>query len=159
MADLSRERQLNEALALMHCGFRKMVEEPDRLLARRGFGRVHHRILFFVARRPGLSVGDLLAILDVTKQSLHRPMQELVRAGLLAAVPDPENRRMKRLDLTVAGVDYEDKLSGIQRRLFAHVFLARGARAEEGFRTVMHELGEGRAAAVLYGAGRAPRRG
>jgi len=80
MADHSRESELTLAIALMHFGFRKMIEEPDRLLARRGFGRVHHRVLFFVARRPGLSVGELLAILDVSKQSLHRPMQDLLRA-------------------------------------------------------------------------------
>src|SRR4051812_37209565 len=79
----ARERKLNLALALMHFGFRKMIEEPDRLLSQRGFGRVHHRVLFFVARRPGLSVGELLAILDITKQSLHRPMQDLLRAALL----------------------------------------------------------------------------
>jgi DNA-binding MarR family transcriptional regulator len=157
MADLSREKALNEALALMHFGFRKMIEEPDRLLARRGFGRVHHRVLFFVARRPRLSVGELLAILDVSKQSLHRPMQELVAAALLAAEPDPENRRVKRLALTPAGEAYEDKLSGIQRRLFAEVFRARGTPAEQGWRAVMHELGEGQASEVMNGGAAAPR--
>src|SRR4051794_22930850 len=154
MADLSRDERLNEALALMHFGFRKMIEEPDRWLSRRGFGRVHHRILFFVARKPGLSVGELLSILDVTKQSLHRPMQELVRAGLLSAEPDPKNRRVKRLVLTASGDAFEDKLSGMQRRLFADVFRARGGAAEAGWRGIMHALGEGRAAAVLAGAAR-----
>jgi DNA-binding MarR family transcriptional regulator len=151
MADLSREKALNEALALMHFGFRKMIEEPDRLLSKRGFGRVHHRVLFFVARRPGLSVGDLLGILDVTKQSLHRPMQELIAAGMLRADPDPRNRRAKQLHLTPEGQAYEDKLSGIQRRLFAEVFRSRGVPAEKGWRTVMDELGAGRASRVMNG--------
>jgi len=150
MADLSREQALNEALALMHFGFRKMIEEPDRLLLRRGFGRVHHRLLFFVARRPGLSVGELLAILDVTKQSVHRPMQDLVAARMMRAEVDPRNRRVKRLHLTPLGHDYEDKLSGIQRRLFARVFRERGAAVESGWRAVMEELGEGQAAKALH---------
>lgn len=145
----AREHKLNLALALMHFGFRKMIEEPDRLLSQRGFGRVHHRVLFFVARRAGLSVGELLAILDVTKQSLHRPMQDLLRAGLLVAEPDPKNRRVKRLSLTAAGRSYEDKVSGIQRAMFARIFSTRGQDAEKGWRVVMDQLGEGRADEVL----------
>jgi DNA-binding MarR family transcriptional regulator len=148
----NREGDLNLALALMHFGFRKMIEEPDRLLSRRGFGRVHHRILFFVARRPGMSVGDLLSTLDVSKQSLHGPMLALVRAGLLAPRPDPANRRTKRLHLTRAGQRFEDELSGIQRKLFDRVLGRQGRAAEMGFRAVLHDLGEGRAAAVLGGA-------
>ena len=145
MTDHSGEQPLNEALALMHFGFRKMIEEPDRLLSKRGFGRVHHRVLFFVARRPGLSVGELLSILDVSKQSLHRPMQDLLRAGLMSAEPDKENRRQKRLLLTTKGRAYEEKLSGIQRQLFAKIFRSRGPAAEREWRTVMNDLGKGRA--------------
>jgi|SRR4051812_35461066 DNA-binding MarR family transcriptional regulator len=151
MADPSREVELNQALALMHFGFRKMIEKPDQLLAKQGFGRVHHRLLFFVARRPNLSVGDLLAILDITKQALHRPMQDLIRAEFLRASPDVKNRRVKRLFLTPAGKAYEDRLSGMQRALFARVFSGEGPAAERGFRAVMHALGEGRAADVLDG--------
>src|SRR5438552_1566315 len=103
MADHSRERELSFALALIHFAFRKIIQEPDRLLARRGLGRVHHRVLFFVGRRPGLSVGELLAILDVSKQSLHRPMHDLLGLGMLEARPHPENRRVKRLHLTASG--------------------------------------------------------
>jgi DNA-binding MarR family transcriptional regulator len=149
MTDLSDEKRLNLAVLLMHFAFRKMIEKPDRLLARRNLGRVHHRVLFFVGRRPGLSVGDLLAILDVSKQSLHRPMQDLLRAGLLEASPDPRNRRVKRLRLSAKGRRFEDQLSGVQRRLFARAFAARGRDAERQWRSVMHELGEGRAEAVL----------
>jgi len=149
MADHSRESELTLAIALMHFGFRKMIEEPDRLLARRGFGRVHHRVLFFVARRPGLSVGELLAILDVSKQSLHRPMQDLLRARLIDAAVDPANRRVKRLSLTKRGRAFESELSGIQRRLFARAFERFGPGAERAWRNVMSELGEGRAESVL----------
>jgi len=147
--DPLRERQLTLDIALMHFAFRKMIEEPDRLLARRGFGRVHHRVLFFVARRPGLSVGELLAIFDVSKQSLHRPMQDFVRARLIDAPLDPDNRRVKKLCLTKKGRDFEAKLSGIQRRLFARAFAARGGTAVRAWRKVMSEIGEGRAEAAL----------
>jgi DNA-binding MarR family transcriptional regulator len=149
MTDLSRESELSFALALIHFAFRKITQEPDRILAKRGLGRVHHRVLFFVARRPGLSVGDLLEILDVSKQSLHRPMQDLLRARMLVSVRDPGNRRVKRLELTSAGRAFEARLSGIQRRLFARAFAAHGSAAEREWRAIMADLGDGRAERAL----------
>ena len=65
--------ELDEAIELMHFGHRRLVEEPDRMLARQGLGRVHHRVLYWVGRVPGLKVGDLLPILEVSKQALNRP--------------------------------------------------------------------------------------
>lgn len=119
------------------------------MLERRGLGRVHHRVLFFVARQPELSVGELLAILEVSKQSLHRPMQDLLREELLVAEPQPDNRRVKRLKLTPAGHDFEEQLSGVQRRLFERVFQNQGPLRERHWRDVMHELGNGKAARVF----------
>uniref|UniRef100_UPI001F55C3F4 MarR family winged helix-turn-helix transcriptional regulator n=1 Tax=Pseudomonas aeruginosa TaxID=287 RepID=UPI001F55C3F4 len=50
--------------------YQAFTTKPDEMLARRGLGRVHHRVLFFIARYPGLSVKELLALLGVTKQAL-----------------------------------------------------------------------------------------
>src|SRR3712207_6620504 len=52
--------------------YRDFVGEPDRILAEIGFGRAHHRVLYFVSRYPGMRVADLLEILQITKQSLAR---------------------------------------------------------------------------------------
>jgi DNA-binding MarR family transcriptional regulator len=133
-----KEVDLNEVLGLLHFGFREVVAEPDRLLARRGFSRVHHRILFFVARNRSLSVGQLLAILDVSKQALHRPLAQLREAGLIEALAAPENRRLKLLQLTKKGAHFEDQLSGLQRDRFAAAFADSGG--EIGWRAVMQRL-------------------
>jgi DNA-binding MarR family transcriptional regulator len=89
-------------MELIHVGFRRVVAGPDRLLATRGYGRVHHRILFVVGRNPGLSVGDLLALLDVTRQAISGPLRRLVVDGLVSAETSSSSRRRKSLVLTPA---------------------------------------------------------
>ncbi|MGC2223776.1 MAG: MarR family transcriptional regulator, partial [Methylocella sp.] len=42
-----------ELIELMFFAYRDFVGDADHLLARLGFGRAHHRVLHFVARRPG----------------------------------------------------------------------------------------------------------
>ncbi len=137
--------ELDDALELLHFAFRTSVAEPDKILAAHGLGRVHHRILYFVRRNPGLSVGDLLAILDVTKQSLHRPMAELVEAGLVTAERSPESRRTKVLALTRRGARLEDRLSGLQRAGFEAALATVSSAGERAWRTVMWEVGGRRA--------------
>ncbi|HEY4222640.1 MAG TPA: MarR family winged helix-turn-helix transcriptional regulator [Myxococcota bacterium] len=138
--DLSNDR----ALAVLHFAFRAVVEQPDKILARRGLSRVHHRILYFVRVHPDLSVGELLRILAVTKQALHKPLAELVDKGLVSSTAGLD-RRVRSLALTHKGAALEEQISGLQREMFARAFLHGGKR--EWFE-VMRRLAEVKQAAV-----------
>lgn len=143
MVALHNREHLDEALKLLLFGFRSVTREPDRILAQHSLSRIHHRILFFVAREPGLAMGGLLQILAVSKQALHRPLSELVRQELLVAEPGRTNRRTKELWLTPKGKKLEERVSGAQRARFSEAFTAAGPRAEKGWRDVMRTLADG----------------
>jgi DNA-binding MarR family transcriptional regulator len=133
----------NEPLALLYFGFRTVVKRPDEELERLGLGRVHHRVLFFIARSPGLPVSELMTLLDVTKQALHAPLRRLVEDGFVRSVANPEDRRERRLTLSSRGKALEERLSGHQRKLFAAAFRSAGPAAARGFCSVMRRLAEG----------------
>lgn len=134
------EPALRAAIEDFFFGFRAFTALPDELLATRGLGRTHHRILYFVRRSPGVSVGELLDILGITKQAAHRPLADLQRAGLLTHSPAPDDRRVRRLAVTDAGRALEAELSGVQMRLLAESFAEAGPDAEAGWRHVMGVL-------------------
>ena len=77
MIDANRERELRLDVEALYFGYRAFTALPDRILAEQGLGRAHHRILYFVRREPGISIGDLLALLKVSKQARHRPLRHL----------------------------------------------------------------------------------
>jgi DNA-binding MarR family transcriptional regulator len=137
-----RETELNEALEALHFAFRAVVAKPDAILADRGLSRVHHRILYFIGRKPGLSVNELLATLGVSKQSLNSPLRQLTELGLVESNSDTTDRRIKRLTLTSSGLCLENQLSGDQRQRFARVFEVVGIEGEAAWRKVMHLLAE-----------------
>jgi DNA-binding MarR family transcriptional regulator len=138
--DPLRDAELNAALELVFHGFRSLTAGPDRILETRGLQRVHHRILYFVARNPDLSVGGLLAILHVSKQALNAPLRQLQEMTLVDSVPSPADRRARLLRLTSEGIKLERLLTGTQRRHLAKVFATTGAVAESGWRSVMDGL-------------------
>src|ERR1700692_3970440 len=67
-----------DLIELFFFAYRDFVGAADRLLTRYKFGRAHHRVLYFVDRRPGLSVAELLDLLKITKQSLSRVLKDLL---------------------------------------------------------------------------------
>jgi DNA-binding MarR family transcriptional regulator len=140
--DSSREAELNRALELLHFAYRSFTAGPDRILEGRGLQRVHHRILYFVGRNPGISVNGLLAVLGVTKQALNAPLRQLLEMRLVDSQVSGTDRRVRELRLTSDGARLEAGLSGSQRKHLEAVFKSVGAPAEAHWRETMGKIAE-----------------
>lgn len=140
MVDLKRQDELRGAIELLYFAYRGFTDGPDRILERRGLGRVHHRILYFIGRRPDVSVRGLLDLLAVSKQALNAPLRQLMEMNLVSALADPDDRRVKNLRLTPEGRRLEAELAGSQMRLLQAAFERAGPEQEAGWRAVMAEL-------------------
>ena len=132
-----REAELRQGIELLFYAYRDFTAEPDAMLARYGFGRAHHRVIYFVGRYPQMTVTELLGILRITKQSLSRVLGQLVRQGFIVQKPGPRDRRQRLLELTAKGVELERQLSETQRQRIAKAYREAGAQAVDGFRKVM----------------------
>ena len=135
-----RPAELNRALEALHFAFRAVVAGPDSVLTERGLSRVHHRILYFIAKTPNMRVSELRATLNVTKQAMNGPLRELTERRLVSEVIDGQDRRIKHLRLTAAGRALEQTLSGEQRERFARVFNRVGKKKELAWHEVMRLL-------------------
>ncbi|MBY0445676.1 MAG: MarR family winged helix-turn-helix transcriptional regulator [Burkholderiales bacterium] len=130
---------LNADLESLFYGYRAFTSLPDEMLAPLQLARVHHRILYFVARDAGLSVNTLLARLGTSKQALNRPLRELQTKGLIIASTARHDGRVKRLSLSESGQLLEEQLSSSQRQLLQHAF-AQSPESEAGWRAIMSIL-------------------
>jgi DNA-binding MarR family transcriptional regulator len=122
--------------------YRAFTAKPDEMLARRGLSRVHHRILFFIAHQPGLSVSELLTRLGVTKQALNIPLRQLIEMQLVDSAPAAEDKRKRLLALTPEGAKLEQKLRQEQVRTLQNVFGEVGEEAVAGWLRVNQALAE-----------------
>ena len=99
------EDEVRQGIELLFYAYRDFTSEPDAMLVRYGFGRAHHRVIYFVGRHPQMSVSELLDILQITKQSLSRVLGQLVRQGFIQQRTGKNDRRQRLLELTVRGVE------------------------------------------------------
>lgn len=132
-----REDELRQAIELLFFAYRDFTAEPDYILTDYGFGRAHHRVIYFVGRNTGITVTQLLGILKITKQSLSRVLSQLIREGFIRQETDSEDRRRRMLYLTEKGEKLESELTHRQSERVARAFREGGAEAVEGFRTIL----------------------
>lgn len=138
--DAGEKDQLRQAIELLFFAYRDFTSDPDLILARSGYGRAHHRILHFVGAYPGINVAQLLAILNITKQSLGRVLKQLLRQGFVEQRPGKHDRRQRLLFLTEKGREFEARLSAPQQIRVKRAFSAAGPAAVAGYLRVLENL-------------------
>ena len=135
-----RDEDLREAIELLFFAYRDFTGEADAILEKFRFGRAHHRVIYFVGANIGISVGELLSILKITKQSLSRVLSQLMDEGFIIQETDDKDRRKRRLYLTEKGASLEKELTDQQSQRIAAAYSRSGAEAVAGFRTVLRDI-------------------
>lgn len=103
-----------DVMGLFFFAYRDFVGDADALLERQGFGRAHHRVLYFVNLKPGMPVADLLDVLKITKQSLARVLRQLIDNGYIEQKTGNADRRQRLLHATEKGRQFFEVLSATQ---------------------------------------------
>jgi len=135
-----REAEIRRGIELMHFGYGRLLGAIDARLAAEGLGRAHHRVLYFVARQPDLTVSNLLALLGITKQSLGRVINDLSSRGMIEARTGRDDRRQRLLRLTGAGATFETELFELLRARMSAAYVEAGPAAVAGFWLVLEGL-------------------
>ncbi|MCX4402266.1 MarR family transcriptional regulator [Streptomyces sp. NBC_01764] len=88
------------------------VRQHERLMALAGLplDRAAVALLRQVADSGSLRPSELANLLSVEASHVTRQVQQLEKAGHLTRVPDPNDRRAQRIELTPAGRDAVDRV-------------------------------------------------
>lgn len=148
-----REPELRRGLELLYFGYSHLTRSIDRDLGLEGLGRAHHRALYFISRKPDLTVSELLSLLAITKQSLGRVLNELAERGLVDTRTGERDRRQRLLRLTRAGAKLEHELFEQARQRIAYAYARAGQHAVSGFWAVLEGLVPEADRAIIGGLG------
>lgn len=131
------EADMRHVIELLFFAYRDFTGVADAILDEYGFGRAHHRVIYFVKQNPGITVNRLLDILKITKQSLSRVLGQLVREGFVNQRADADDRRRRILSLTLKGDDLERQLTEAQSEHIRKSYATLGSGDIQGFKDVL----------------------
>ena len=135
-----REHEVRRGIELLHFGHVALMDSVEDVLAAHGLGQAHHRALYFIGRQDDQTVGAILSLLGITKQSFGRVLQDLVEKGLAEARPGNRDRRQKLLRLTAKGRVVEGELFARLRERMAAAYAQAGQGSVTGFWRVTEGL-------------------
>jgi DNA-binding MarR family transcriptional regulator len=135
-----REEELRYSIELLFFAYRDFTAEADAILAERDLGRAHHRVIYFVGRQPGITISELLEILNITKQSLSRVLGRLVDDEFVRLEQGQYDKRQRLLSLTDRGHSLEQELTSVQKSRFSRAYKEAGFDSVDGFLTVMQNM-------------------
>ena len=147
MADLNKlltplflnEKEIRKIIELMFFSYRDFTSGPDKILEKIKFGRAHHRVIYFVGKRDNLTIKELLSILQITKQSLSRVLNQLVNEKYIL-LSIGEDKRTKKLILSKKGQELEKKLSDIQISNIFNVIKKFDEGDINGFKKILYKM-------------------
>lgn len=116
------------------------LQRADDELDLLGLGRAEHRILYLVARRPGMMVSELVDVLQITKQSARRPILELINKGYLTQDICTDDRRRRLLHLTPEGAALEERIAADLWANMDRAYSEAGEEAVRGYWLMMQHL-------------------
>jgi len=140
MLDLKNSTAQQNAMEAFFFGYQAFTAKADEMLARRGLSRVHQRIIFFIARSPGISMKELLAVLGVSKQALNMPLRQLLEMNLVHSDTATDDKRKRLLHTTPEGAKLEQALRREQVKLLRRAFDETGIEAVSGWFAVNQAL-------------------
>ena len=147
MADLNNlispfflnNKEIRKIIELVFFSYRDFTAGPDQILEKLNFGRAHHRVIYFVGKKDKITIKELLGVLKITKQSLSRVLNQLVKEGFIV-VSTGLDKRTKNLSLTSSGLSLENELSTIQIQKIKRVISNFNQEDIDGFKKILYEM-------------------
>ena len=114
-----KDEQIKDFIQLLFYAYRETFSDPKKILSKKFFGPAHLRSLNLIERHPGISLGELIFKLKITKQSLNRVLRDLIKSKMIKQIKDTEDTRKKNLFLDKEGkIFFEIVYNSQKKRIF-----------------------------------------
>ena len=134
-----KDKEIRKVIELLFFSYRDFTSGPDKILEKLNFGRAHHRAIYFVGKKNNITIKELLVILQITKQSLSRVLNQLVNEKFII-VSTGIDKRTKKLSLTEKGRKLENQLSTIQINKIKKVINKFSEENINGFKQILYDM-------------------
>ena len=114
-----KDEQIKDFIQLLYYAYRETYSDPKDILSKKFFGPAHLRALNLIESNPGISLGELIYKLKITKQSINRVIRDLLKSKMIKQLKDDTDTRKKKLFLDKDGkIFFETIYKKQKKRIF-----------------------------------------
>ena len=135
-----KDGNIKEIIELMLEAYTKSYSDPCNILKKNSFGKAHHRLICTVDANPGIKVADLIKKLQITKQSLSRVLQDLIKKNIISQSKGDEDGRQRLLNLTEKGKKISTDIFNEQKKRIIEAFKKLDSNEILNFKKVLKKI-------------------
>ena len=119
-----KDHQLKQYIEKIFNGYRETVADAKKVLEKHELGTAHNKVIHLLSLYEGITISTLLRKLKVTKQSLNRVLNDLVKIKAIEFKRDEIDTRVKHVYLTDEGKKIFDEIFTAQKKRIYDAFLS-----------------------------------
>ena len=135
-----KDEQLKELIEKLFIGYRESFADAKQILDKYSIGIAHHKVIHLLSMYKGITISKLLRKLKITKQSLNRVLNDLIRADAIIFEKDQKDTRVKHIFLSNKGKKLFEEIFLIQKKRIYNALLDSSSEEVLNFDNVLKKI-------------------
>tara|TARA_Y100000816_G_C25957265_1_gene499481 strand:- start:431 stop:868 length:438 start_codon:yes stop_codon:yes gene_type:complete len=111
-----KDDQLKQFIEKIFLSYKETFSDSKDILEEYKIGIAHHKVLHLISLYQGITISKLLSKLKVTKQSLNRVLNDLIKIEAINFKKDINDTRLKHVFLSKKGEEIFEKVFNKQKK-------------------------------------------
>tara|TARA_Y100000591_G_C21454665_1_gene507831 strand:- start:167 stop:616 length:450 start_codon:yes stop_codon:yes gene_type:complete len=135
-----KDEQIKEFIEKLFLSYRDTFSDSKSVLNKYSLGIAHNKVLHILSTYKGITIGELLNKLKITKQSLNRILRDLIKIEVITFKKGSKDTRVKHVYLNEKGEKIFQEIFSKQKKRFYNALLSSSAKEVVDFNKVLKKL-------------------
>ena len=135
-----KDEQIKEFIEKLFLSYRDTFSDSKDVLNKYSLGIAHNKVLHILSTYKGITIGELLNKLKITKQSLNRILRDLIKIDVITFKKDEKDTRVKHVYLNEKGEKIFQEIFTKQKKRIYNALLTSTAKEVVDFNNVLKKL-------------------
>ena len=135
-----KDEQIKEFIEKLFLTYRDTFSDSKSVLNKYSLGIAHNKVLHILSTYKGITIGELLDKLKITKQSLNRILRDLIKLDVLTFQKDSKDTRIKHVYLNEKGEKIFNEIFSKQKKRIYNALLNSSAKEVVDFNKVLKKF-------------------
>ena len=135
-----KDEQIKEFIEKLFLSYRDTFSDSKSILDKYSLGIAHNKVLHILSTYEGITIGELLNKLKITKQSLNRILRDLIKIDVIIFKKDSRDTRVKHVYLNEKGKKIFNEIFSKQKKRIYNALLNSSAKEVVDFNNVLKKL-------------------
>ena len=135
-----KDAQLKELIEKLFTSYKESFADSKKILDKYSIGIAHHKVMHLISMYKGITISELLKKLKITKQSLNRVLNDLIKMEAIIFKKDQNDTRVKHVFLSEKGNMAFEEIFLVQKKRIYNALLNSSSEEVVNFDNVLKRI-------------------